>query len=119
MPRRWNVTRAAKALVDADFTTDKESAQLNGCSVRSIESWRSKMNSDEALRTEYQRLLNLKLGDWAELVPVALAHLVGFSIDATRSLDPSNPESVAAVTGAMKVLGELQLTRDMIALRNQ
>lgn len=54
------------------------------------------------------------LDKWTDSVPSALADCVAFVRKATKHLMPEDPESLHAISGAIKILSEAQMNREVL-----
>ena len=117
MPRVFNADRAASALVHAAFHNDNSAAAEFRVSVRSIQLWRERINTDEDLAELFAHKSARFERRWQVQVGKSLYAAMDFVIRATDAMDPSNPADLKAVTRLMELLFEFQLTREMIAAR--
>ena len=117
MPRTFNTTRAASALAEANLKPDREVAQAFGVGVRTIEYWRNRLKWDEQLQQEYKAMSKGKLNHWTTKIPDCLDSAIDFIMKAAETGDPTNPEMVRAVTGAIGMLNEVLIIQDAIAAR--
>lgn len=117
MPQEFNLVRAAAALVEASLKSDREVAAAFGVSVRSIESWRSRLTWDERLQGEVKKLADQKLGQWVSGIPKFLEDAIQFVRQAAQQGDPTDPEMVEAVTTAIATLNEVMVVQDAIAAK--
>jgi len=117
MPRTFNATRAAAALAEANLKTDKEIAIAYGVSIRTIESWRSRLKWDAELQEAYRLMTTSKLSHWTSKIPDCLDRTIDFITKAAETGDPSNPEMVKAITGAIGMLNEVQIIQEAIAAK--
>jgi hypothetical protein len=117
MPRQFNYTRAAAALVEAQLKSDAEVAAAFGVSVRSLETWRVRLSWDEALQVEYKRMAKGKLETWVSKIPDCLDGAIAFITRATTEADPKDPDAVRAITGAIATLNEVGIIQEAIQQR--
>lgn len=52
--------------------------------------------------------------EWATEIPTAIRAGIHFLGEAARQADPSNPEHIHAVAGAVKILAEVGLTKEIL-----
>jgi hypothetical protein len=119
MPRSFNYTRAAAALVEACLKPDKKVALAYGVSIRTIEYWRSRLKTDPLLQREYKKMAQEKLAQWVSTIPESLELAIGFISVAARSGDTTDPKMVEAITGAIATLNEVLMIQESIASRGQ
>ncbi|MBD2462267.1 helix-turn-helix domain-containing protein [Oscillatoria sp. FACHB-1407] len=119
MPKRFNVVRAASALVEATLKTDKQVSIEFGVSIRTIEQWRSRLKVDEELQREFRRMANEKLSQWVGEIPNSLELAIGFIASAARTGDTTNPDMVKAITGAIATLNDVFVIQAAIQQRQQ
>lgn len=117
MSRTFNCDRAASALVDALFVGDKEAAAKWDCSTRSIEEWRVRMKEDGDLLLAFNAKKRSREKTWAGDIPEAIASGLKFIKDATSHADPADPEAIKAITQAVKVLMDIDLTKQILDAR--
>jgi hypothetical protein len=117
VPRTFNVSRAAAALAEANLKTDKEIAIAYGVGIRTIESWRSRLKWDAELQEAYRIVTTSKLSHWTAKIPDCLDRAIDFITKAAETGDPTNPEMVKAMTGAIGMLNEVQIIQEAIAAK--
>ncbi|MBW4692215.1 MAG: hypothetical protein KME27_10660 [Lyngbya sp. HA4199-MV5] len=114
MSREFNKERAAKALVDAILMGDRAAAEKYEVTVKSIEGWRVRLETDSKFREFFRDLRQAKDEQWAEDLPAALASCINFLKQAGQQADPAKPEAIAAITGAAETLADIALTQKMV-----
>jgi len=119
MSRRFNVTRAAAALVEAALKPDREVAVAFHVAVRTIEYWRQRLKTDEDLQREYRAMVGEKLARWITEVPEVLDGAMAFLKQAVSVADPSDPKAIDAVVGAVSLLSDLQIIYESLARKEQ
>ncbi|MFB2768569.1 hypothetical protein ACE1AT_04655 [Pelatocladus sp. BLCC-F211] len=117
MPQSFNYERAASALVDAIFMGDKAAAEKWGVSTRSIEGWRSRLNEDARLAGLFQQKKKAREKTWASEIPETIQLGLKFIQDATKEANPADPDAIKAIADAMKVLMEIDLTKQILDAR--
>lgn len=117
MSRFFNYERAASALVDAIFEGDKKAAEKWDVSTRSIEEWRSRLREDEELEQLFKSKRKAREKTWASEIPEVIRDGLKFIKDATSHGDPGDPEMVKAITSAVKVLTDVDLTKQVLDAR--
>lgn len=119
MSRRFNLTRAASALIETLLKPDREVATAFGVAVRTIEYWRQRLKTDEDLQREYRAMAGEKLARWITEVPEVLDGAMGFLKQAVKVADPSDPKAIDAVVGAVSLLSDLQIIYESLARKQQ
>lgn len=108
--------RLALILVEALFFGDKRTAQRWGITGRTIVNYRYRLAEDE----ELSRLFYLKKtefeSNWAKDIPAAIMAGISFLGEAAKQNDYS-PEMIHAIAGAVKILAEVGLTKEIIDAR--
>ncbi|BDA74392.1 hypothetical protein CAL7716_085580 [Calothrix sp. PCC 7716] len=117
MSRSFNYERAAGALVDAIFMGDKAAAEKWDVSTRSIEEWRSRVKEDNELLALFNSKKQAREKSWASEIPDTIQAGLKFVKDATSHADPADPEAVKAITGALKILMDIDLTKQVLDAR--
>ncbi|MBW4598997.1 MAG: hypothetical protein KME29_05115 [Calothrix sp. FI2-JRJ7] len=117
MSRSFNYERAAGALVDAIFSGDKAAAEKWDVSTRSIEEWRSRLKEDEELLALFKSKKQAREKSWASEIPDTIQAGLKFVKDATSHSDPADPEAIKAIVGALKVLMDIDLTKQVLDAR--
>ena len=114
---RLNYERAALVLVEAVYYGDRVASERWGISVRSINRYRHRLATDP----ELAELVRLKKEaferDWIEEMPAAIRAGVRFLTNAFGASDPTDPDAIHAVAGAIKILAEVGLTKEIIDAR--
>lgn len=117
MSRAFNYERAASALVDATLMGDRGAAEKYGVSVKSIEGWRSRLNSDELLREFFLKKKDEQDKAWANDIPAAIAACVSYLKSAAQQVSPTDPDAIHSIAGALKIMSEVSMTREVIDAR--
>jgi hypothetical protein len=113
----FNYELAATVLVDAIYRGDEAAAQAYGVSTRSIRRWRERLHTDPRLATFVQTKREVAERNWSDSLAGAIRAGVEFLQRAARELDPANPEAVHAAAGALKILTEIAMTREVLSAR--
>lgn len=119
MPRKFNYERAASALTDAIAIGDEAAAKRWNVSVRSIELWRVRLNTDPQLAEFFSQTNKLKINDWVGELPEAIAAGINFLKTAFEKSDCTNPEIQAALATGLKILADIDTTRRIIDVQLQ
>jgi len=97
--------RAALAIASAAELGDAEAARKFGMSVRAIQRWRRALKGDSSLSAAVAEKRAEAFKPWAELYQSARATLVAELVRHATAC-PISPESIHAIAGALKILGE-------------
>ncbi|MBD1911276.1 hypothetical protein [Leptolyngbya sp. FACHB-8] len=113
----FDPSRAAIILLDAATMGDRATVEKYDISSRTLQRYRSRFASDQ----ELSALVALKKAEqdraWANEIPGAIAACIKFIGNAAQNLKPDDPEAVHAIAGAMKILSEIVMTREVIEAR--
>lgn len=113
----FNRDRAAKILLDAAMVGDRAAAEKWKIAVETICRYRKRLETD----AELSKALKLKKAEqdkaWADEIPAAIASCIEFIKNAAYACNPAEPEAVHAIAGALKILSEVSLTREVIEAR--
>ena len=113
-PKRDNA-RAARALVDAALLGDATACAKHEITSRTLQRYRAALDSDEELSAFYAQLSRaVTTQNWATELNITLVTLVRKLGTMTRDLPGSTAENISAVTGAVKVLSEIAITREVL-----
>ena len=100
--------RAALAVTTAAIVGDEAAAKQHNCSERSIQRWRAKMPSDAELAAAVHRARARVLDrGWVGSLGTAIEAAIGFLERSAAEADPSDPQSILAVSRALRTLGEV------------
>lgn len=110
----FNQDRAAKALVDAILMGDRAAAEKYDVTIRTMENWRSRLDTDPHFSAFFQELRAKKDERWADDLAAALASGIRFLKDAGTQADPKDPDAIVAITGAVETLADIALTQKMV-----
>lgn len=113
----FNKQRAAMVLLDSTLTNDRAAAEKWGVSERALRQWRSRLDSDPDFAALFYVGKMRQDEAWATQIPDALAAGIKFLARASEQLDPSDPNAIHAIAGAIKILAEISMTRELIAAR--
>lgn len=115
MPR-FNRVRAASALVDAEFTDIERVAEKYGLSVRTVSSYRSRLDEDQELRQLFEQRLREVTQTWAEDLPAAISSGVDFLKRVSETTEPNtaSPAKIRAVAEAVRTLVEIEQSRSIV-----
>lgn len=116
MGENFNRNRAATALVEAVYRGDKYAAKHWGVTVRSIQNWRVRLLDDAALVELFTHKRDEAEKNWAADAPLAIRAAVIFILRAAQEAEVT-PEMVHATAGAMKLLADMVLTKQVLDAR--
>jgi hypothetical protein len=112
-----NREQVAQILVEALYSGDHETARRFGISIRTLQRYRRRLHTDP----ELSQIVALKKAaferEWAEDATQAIREAVRFLQRAATQADPSDPNAIHAVAGALKILAEVSLTREVLSVR--
>lgn len=108
--------KAAMILVEALFFGHKQAAKKNGVSVKTVSNYQIRLRTDSDLATNFRYKKDLFIQGWADKIPIAIQAGIDFLTRAFIELEPT-PENVHAVAGAMKLLADIGLTKEMFDAR--
>lgn len=112
-----DLDRAALILVEAAFFGEKPTAKRWGINISTVRNYRARLHTD----SDFANLFALKKRDfeqanWAGEIPAAIRNAVRFLERAAQEIEVS-PESAHAIAGALKILAEVQLTKEILDVR--
>lgn len=101
---------------------DREAAEKWKTTIRTIIRYRKLLETDDKLRPMVLKMQSKQDKDWAGQIPDVLAegmaYLRAAFVDNLKSEEgTANPETIAALTGAIEALADIDLTRKLIAER--
>lgn len=117
-PRLSN-DRVATILVEALFFGDIRTAKKWGIHKQTVVNYRKRLNNDtNGLVSVFEHKKQSFEGEWAVDIPVTVRMAMDYIKRASNELDIT-PEGVHAITGALKIVAEVGLTKEMIDVRLQ
>lgn len=101
---------------------DREAAEKWKSSIRTVQRYRLTLESDAKLRQMVLKMQSKQDKDWAGQIPGVLAegmaYLRAAFVDNLKSEEgTANPETIAALTGAIEALADIDMARQLIAER--
>lgn len=117
MPQKLDYDRVALILVEAAFFGEKKTAQRWGITDRTILNYRNKLSEDSALSDIFVLKKASFESDWASEIPASIRAGIRFLGEAANTADPASPEAIHAVAGAVKILAEVGLTKEILDVR--
>ena len=118
MGSRFDPEIAAQILVEAAYLGDIETAKKHGITDRTIRNWKQRLDTD----AEFSALFHLKRQEaekaWADELPESIRACINFIRDAATSKDfQKTPEGIHAVSGALKIMSEVAITKEALDAR--
>jgi hypothetical protein len=113
-PKRDNA-KAARALVDAALQGDAPACTTQGTALRTLQNYRKLLETDEELAQFYAELSrSVTTQNWANELNLILTVAIRKQGEMIRGLETNTAENISAVTGAIKALPEIAITRDVL-----
>ncbi len=118
---QFNHERAALILCDAAFVGDTKTSQKWGVTLRTIANYRERLGNDPIFSNLFQLKRRALEENWKEELARAITTGVkkmARMIDAAPEGYDFNATALEAVTGAVKVLSEIQITTEVLNAGN-
>ncbi|MBZ9752739.1 hypothetical protein K7W42_18005 [Deinococcus sp. HMF7604] len=113
-PKRDNA-KAARALVDAALRGDAQACEHHGIAIRTLQNYRKLLETDDELARFYAELSRtVTTQNWANELNLTLTVAIRKQGEMIRGIEGGNAETISAVTGAIKALSEIAITRDVL-----
>ena len=96
---------------------DRAACKKHEISLRSLQRYRQKLDGDPRLSQAVAEKKAIQDKAWADEIPTAIAAGIRFLTRASQECKASNPEAVHAIAGAIKILSEVSMTRQIIDAR--
>ena len=112
-----NIERAATILVESIYSSDKEVAKRWAISKATITNYRKRTDKDAELALLFDEKRRLAELQWADQLGGAILDAIDFVKRASKEADPKDPEAIHAVTGSLKILAQIDITRTAINAR--
>jgi len=113
----FNKDRAALILVEASYFPDSKVAKNWSITQRTIQNYRKRLDSD----IELSQLFTLKKEDfeqtWGNRITKSIVSSLDFLDRAGQEADPKDPATIHAVAGALKLIAEIGLAKNVIDAR--
>lgn len=116
MPRT-DYDRLATILVEAAYYGDAKTAERWGITDRTIQNYRGRLDNDSELSSFFVLKKQAFENEWANEIPAAIRSALRFIVRAGEEANPKDPEAIHAVAGALKIVTEVELTREIINAR--
>jgi len=117
MPAPADPDFIARVLIEASILGDEAAAARYNISVRTVERYRAKLAADPRLAAFVAGKKKASEAEWAHGLASALKGNIDFLNRASAQADPSSPEAIHAVAGALKILAEVSLASKMLDVR--
>lgn len=114
---RLDYDRVATILVEAAFFGDSQAAERWGVSERTVQRYRKRMGKSDELSSIVALKKENFEQNWADEIPAAIRSATRFLMNASRQADPTDPAAIHAVAGAMKIMAEVGLTKEILDVR--
>lgn len=115
--RKIDYNRVAMILVEAVWLGDQRTAEKWGITTRTIINYRNRLVVDKKLSEIFIHKNEVFTNDWAAGIPSAIRAAISFLQEAAMKADPKDPAVIHAVAGALKMLAEVGLTKEVIDAR--
>lgn len=112
----FDTERAATILVEAAYKGDKAATAEWGLTTRTLRNWRQRLNTDAAFAELFRQKRAAVEKDWAQDAPQAIRAAIAF-IQRAAANGKTTPAMVHAVAGAMKLLADVTLTKQVLDAR--
>ncbi|GEM83626.1 hypothetical protein [Meiothermus hypogaeus] len=113
----FNPERAAAILAEAVTAGDLETCRKYGISPRTLRNYRARLAHDPHLAAFFRSKRQALEGDWVTEVRRSILEGLRFLRLTTQRADPSDPRAVTAIAEALKVMFELEMTREVVTAR--
>ncbi|WP_197057660.1 hypothetical protein [Meiothermus ruber] len=113
----FNQELAAKVLLETLFTDEETVAQRYGITSRTIYNYRKRLLADPHFSSFFNAKKAALEREWAHELAPAIRECIAFLKRAAKAVDPKSPEAIHAVAGALKILSEVSMTREVIDAR--
>lgn len=120
-PKTINYDRAAKILCDAVLMGDRPAAEKWKTTIRTIQRYRLRLETDDKLRSMVRKLQEKQDADWAGEIPGVLAEGMAFLraafVDNRQHGGALIADNIDSLTNAIGTLADIEITRKIIADR--
>lgn len=113
----FNRDKAARIVLDAVVMGDRPACEKHGISLRTLQRYRTKLEDDAELSQVVAQKKEMQDEAWANEIPSAIAACINYLKDSAAACVPGNPDAIHAVSGALKIMTEVELTRKLIDAR--
>jgi hypothetical protein len=119
--KKLNYDRAAKILCDAVLMGDREAAKKWKTTIRTIQRYRIRLETDDKLRQLVAQLQERQDRDWASEIPAVLSEGMAFLraafVDNRHHGGTLAADNIDSLTHAIEALADIDLTRQLIKER--
>lgn len=118
--QNFNYERAAAAIAECDYMPQADVAEKYDVSARTIRRWKSRVDEDPELSALVRQKKEEFVERWADKLGDTLREGIDYLQEAARNADAEkpDPQMVRAINGTVKILSEIQLTKDILDARN-
>lgn len=109
--------RIAEILVAAFLDGDRKASERYGITDRTLRNWRKLLDTEPKLSELFRAKKAQASEGWANEVPGAIRSAVTFLRRAAEEGDPTCPDMVHSIAGAMKLLSETAATWKLLDAR--
>jgi hypothetical protein len=96
----------SEILITSAYDSDDQASVKYGVSKRSIQRWRIRLDTDPKLAALVARKVRLHEASWADDAPAAIRSCISFIQKASATANPTDPDVIYSVAGALKILVE-------------
>lgn len=112
-----NYERAAMVLVTATYLGEREAAKRYKLHEQTVRKYQIRLNTDPKLLKMYKDKKEKYESDWVEMCPIAIREGINYLLRALQDLDTSKPENLHAVMGAIKIVTEVGLAKEIVDVK--
>lgn len=109
--------KAARILCDAVVMGDRAACDKHEISLRSLQRYRQKLDGDPELSQVVAQKREIQDKAWGDEIPAAIASCITYLKGAAQACKSDDPDAVHAVAGALKILSEVSMTKQVIDAR--
>jgi hypothetical protein len=112
-----DLDRVALILVEAAFFGDKGTIKKWGITRQTVYNYRQLLNTNSDLLHKFTLKKREFESNWANEIPASIIAGINFLGQAAKEADPKNPDTIHAIAGAVKILAEVGLAKEIIDAR--
>ncbi len=109
--------KMAMILVDAVFFGDKRTADKWGIHRSTVSRYRTRLDTDKKLEALFTLKRQQFETNWTQRIPLAIIAGTDALIKAFQEADLSDPAVIHSIAGAMKIMTEIGLAKEVIDVR--
>ena len=117
MAGKFNYETAAQVLADAAIFGDAKAVARAGITSQTLRNYRKRMSEDETLLHYFAQKKALLEREWSQELAPAIRNGIDFLSRAAQVAEPSDPDAIHAVAGAVKILTGVSLTQRILDAR--